>query len=130
MGNDDIQTIKSAEHALAAAHLTLDLATIDRLFHPDYRILQPDGRFETKADVLASYQSGSRRWDTAEVDQLDVKLYQTTAIATGRWQATGQNGDEHFDYAARFISVWIKEDGRWQNISYQSAEIDYTRPHE
>lgn len=129
MPDTDIQTIKTAEHALAAAHLTLDLTVIDRLLHPDYRILQPDGRFETKAEVLASYQSGSRRWDTAQVDQLEVNLYDQTAIVTGRWQATGQNGDDPFDYAARFISVWLKENGRWQNITYQSAEIDYTTPH-
>ncbi len=120
---NDLQSIKTAEQTLAAAHLTLDLDTIDHLLHPDYIILQPNGTLETKSDVLASYQSGTRRWDTAEVDKLQVRLYENTAVVIGRWQATGQNEDEHFDYTARFISIWIKEDGRWQNIAYQSAEI-------
>jgi ketosteroid isomerase-like protein len=121
--NNPIDTIKAAERQLAAAHLTLDLDTIDRLLHPDYLILQPDGRFETKADVLASYRSGDRHWDTADVDQLDVRLYGSAAIVTGRWQATGVNSGQPFAYAAHFISTWLYEDSRWQNIAYQSSEI-------
>ncbi len=123
MTSDPIETIKTAERQLATAHLTLDLETIDRLLHPDYLILQPDGRFETKADVLASYGSGERHWDTAEVDQLKVRLYGSAAIVTGRWQATGLNSGNPFDYGAHFISTWLYEDGRWQNIAYQSSEI-------
>jgi hypothetical protein len=119
----DVELIKTAEHTLAAAHLTLDLESIDRLLHPDYVILQPGGKLETKADVLASYRSGERRWDTAVVDQLDIQLYENTARVIGRWQATGQNGRTPFDYAARFLSIWVRENGRWQNIAYQSTEL-------
>ena len=119
----DILSIAEAEIRLAEAHLTLDLSTIDRLLHPGYVIVQPGGKIETKSDVLASYKSGSRHWNSAQSDQLDIKVFGDTGIVTGRWRASGQHGEQEFDYAARFLSVWIKTDGRWQNIAYQSTEI-------
>src|SRR5688500_3122179 len=87
---DDFNAVVQAEHQLAAAHLQLDLKTIEHLLHPDYVIIQPGGKLETKAEVLASYNTDTRHWDTALVDQLDIRLYGDTAIVVGRWRASGQ----------------------------------------
>jgi ketosteroid isomerase-like protein len=121
---DDFEAVAQAEGQLAAAHVQLDLETIEQLLHPDYVIVQPGGQVETKAEVLASYKTGTRRWDTAQVDQLDIRLYGQTALVVGRWQASGQHGAERFDYAARFLSIWVKQAARWQNIGYQATEIE------
>lgn len=123
----DQQAIIAAERELAAAHLTLDRAVLDRLLHRDYVIIQPDGSIETKAEIIDSFATGNRRWDMAAVDQLDLRLSAGAAVAVGRWRAAGQNGDAHFDYAARFLSLWMNEDGRWQNVAYQSTEIPVER---
>ena len=120
---DDFNAVVQAEQRLAAAHLQLDLETIEHLLHPDYVIIQPGGKVETKAEVIASYNTGTRHWETALVDQLDIRLYGDTARVVGRWRASGQHGTEQFDYAARFLSIWVKHAGRWQNIGYQSTEI-------
>jgi hypothetical protein len=61
----DAEAVIHAEQRLAAAHLTLDLATIAALLHDEYVIVQPGRRIETKADVPASYASGERRRDPA-----------------------------------------------------------------
>ena len=118
----EIQPIVEAEQSLAAAHLQLDLHTIDKLLHQDYVIIQPGGLIETKAQVLASYATDTRHWDTAEVDQLDIRLYGQTAVVIGRWRASGRHGPEPFAYEARFLSIWVQAEGRWQNVAYQSAE--------
>ena len=120
---EDLEAVAQAERQLAEAHLRLDMKTFEQLLHPDYVIVQPGGKVETKAEVLVSYNSGTRRWNTAQADQFDIRLYDNTAIVIGRWRASGQNGAERFDYAARFLSIWIKQEGRWQNISYQATEI-------
>ena len=121
---DDFNAVVLAEHQLAAAHLQLDLKTIEHLLHPDYVIVQPGGKVETKAEVIASYNTGTRHWDTAQVDQLDIRLYGDTAMVVGRWRASGQHATERFTYVARFLSIWLKQEGRWQNIAYQSTEIE------
>jgi len=118
-----IAAVIAAEQQLAAAHVTLDLDQIDRRLHPDYIIIQPGGRTESKEEVLTSYRSGNRRWDHAHSDQLNVRLYGDTAVVVGRWTAAGQNGEEPFDYSARFLAVWVYTEGRWQNVASQSTTL-------
>lgn len=119
----DTAAIIEAEQAVAAAHLTLDIATIDRLLHANYVIVQPGGAHETKAQTLASLTTGERYWDLAESDDLEVRLYGDTAVVTGRWRGRGRNGDVHFDYCARFLSTWVREAGEWRNVAYMATEV-------
>jgi ketosteroid isomerase-like protein len=121
----DAELIAANEQAIAAAHVSLDLGVIERHYHPDFVIAQPDGRIETKAEVLASYRSGERHWQRAEVDELKVRVTGDTAIALGRWRASGTNRGQPFDYAARFLSVWVRTGTAWQNLAYQSVEIPF-----
>ena len=115
--------IIAAEEALAAAHLTLDRATLDRLLHPDYVIVQPGGTIEDKAQTLASFATGDRHWEIAECDDMRVRIHGDTAIVTGRWRGQGRNGAVQFDYQARFLSTWVWEAGAWRNIAYMATEI-------
>lgn len=123
MQSQDIEFVILAEKMLAQAHLTMDIDRISDLLHRDYVIVQPGGNIETREDVLASYKTGNRHWDKAEVDQLDVKIYENMARVLGVWQATGTNNGQAFNYQARFVSIWIKEATSWRNISYSSAEM-------
>lgn len=115
--------VLAAEEALANAHLTLDLATLNQLLHPDYTILQPGGRLETKAQVLASFAGGERHWDQARVDDMEVRIYGATAVVIGRWRAQGCNRGQVFNYAARFLSVWLETSAGWRNLAYHATEI-------
>jgi len=121
----DAELVAAAERAVAEAHVRLDAAALDELFHDAYVVLQPDGTIERKADILASFATGSRSWEFAEVDELEIASFGASATVVGRWRARGRNGDVRFDYAARFLSVWIKADGRWRNVAYQAAEIPF-----
>jgi ketosteroid isomerase-like protein len=113
----------AAEEALAAAHLTLDLATLDRLLHPDYVIVQPGGAIEDKAQTLASFTTGDRHWDLAQSDEMTVRIHGDTAVVTGRWRGRGRNGAIHFNYQARFLSTWVRENGAWRNLAYMATEL-------
>jgi len=54
---------------------------------------------------------------------LDIRLYGQTALVVGVWKAAGCNNGQPFDYAAHFLSIWIKEGNRWLNLASQSTEI-------
>ena len=122
--SNDIATIIAAEQALAAAHLTLDLETIDRLLHPDYVIVQPGGVIENKAQTLASFTTGDRHWELAASDEMTVHVHGDAAIVTGRWRGRGRNGAYHFDYQARFLSTWARAAGEWRNVAYMATAIE------
>ena len=118
-----VEQVRIAEEQLAAAHERMDVDLIDDLLHPDYVIIQPGGIVESKSQVLDSYRSGTRYWEFAQSDQMDIRLYGEMAIVIGHWQAKGHNGDMDFDYKARFLSVWVRQAGRWLNLTSQSTEI-------
>ena len=126
----DADILRSNEHAIADAHINLDLGALDRLYHPDFVIAQPDGSTETKAEVLGSFANGERHWCVAAVDELRVTIVGGTGIVLGRWRATGRNRGVEFDYAARFLSVWTHDSEGWRNLAYQSAEIPVIPPSE
>ena len=119
----DRRRVRAAEQQLASAHASHDLRRIATLLHDDYLILQSNGTVETKADVLASYADDDRHWDLAEVTDLSVVVHGMVAQVIGVWHATGSNDGVAFDYRARFLSVWLKEDDEWRNIAYSSAEL-------
>jgi len=120
---DLIAEVLQAEEALATAHQQLDLDAFARLLHPDYAIIQPGGRIESKADTLASLRAGGRYWEIARSDQLEVRLYGRTAVVIGRWRGKGQNGPQAFDYSARFLAVWVKGPAGWQMVASQATDL-------
>ena len=118
-----VQEVLAAEQAWLEAHTALDVEAIDHLMHSDYTIIRPDGAVVGKEEALASYQDDARHWDYAQSDQLNVRLYDDTAVVIGRWRAKGVNKGEAFDYSARYTSVWVRHEGRWQMVADQSTPI-------
>ena len=118
-----VREVLQAERVWVEAHRRLDIAALDRLMADDYRHIRTDGSVVGKAEDLVSYQTGDRYWDFAESDEYDIQVYGHTAVLIGRWRARGINAGERFDYAARFISVYVKQDGRWQMVAAQSTPL-------
>ncbi len=77
----------------------------------------------SKGQVLASFRSGERYWSKAHSDEHHVSIYGDTAVVIGRWWARGVNAGQPFDYAARYVSVWVRHDGGWRMVSDQSTPI-------
>ncbi len=125
--------VLAVEHRWTAAHLAGDFATLAALMAPDYIRIEPDGSTSGRAAVLAAYQPEHRHWDHAAGDEYDVRIYGDlasgdpaavlTAVVAGRWTARGVNHGEPFDYAARFLSVYVRREGRWQMVAEQSTPI-------
>ncbi len=121
--SETVSQILQAERDFLMAHLNCDVAALDRLMADEYAQINSAGRVVSKADVIASFKSGNRHWDEAHSDELQVRVYGEAAVVIGRWQARGVNTGQAFDYAARYVSVWIWRDGRWQMTVDQSTDI-------
>jgi len=118
-----IREVLQVEREWVEAHRQLDIATLDRRMADEYKHIRADGVVVGKAEDLASYQTGDRYWEFAESDEYDIQLYGETAVLIGRWRARGVNAGERFDYTARFISVYVRRDGRWQMVAAQSTPL-------
>ena len=105
------------------AHLNCDVAALGLLMADEYAQVTDEGKVVRKTEVIASFESSARHWDEAQSDELQVRVYGEAAVVVGRWQARGVNARQVFDYAARYVSVWVWRDDRWQMVSDQSTEI-------
>jgi len=120
---DAVQEVLAVEHAWTEAHLRGDVQTLEEIMAFDYVKIQPDGSLSDKRTTLASYQPDQRAWDVARGDEYDVRVYGDTAVVIGIWTARGINNGQPFDYAARFLSIYVRRAGRWQMVAEQSTEI-------
>jgi ketosteroid isomerase-like protein len=120
---DPAQEVLAVEYAWTEAHLRGDVETLEAIMALDYLKIQSDGSLSDKKTTLASYQPDRRAWDVARGDEYDVRIYGDTAVVIGRWTARGNNDGQPFDYAARFLSIYVRRDGRWQMVAEQSTEI-------
>ncbi len=118
-----VSEVLDAERAFLQAHLDCDVVTLDRLMAEEYAQIDSRGRVVRKAEVIASFESGARHWDEARTEDLEVRVYGEAAVVIGLWRARGTNSGRAFDYAARYMAVWVRRDGRWQSVSDQSTEI-------
>ena len=119
----NVEEVLAAEEEWTQAHLKTDAEALDRLMHPDYTIIKPNGEVWDKKKALASYVPGKRDWTEAGSSGHLVRIYGNTAIVIGVWRARGVNNGEAFDYSARYTSLWVKCGGRLMMVSDQSTDI-------
>ena len=120
-----IKSILATERAWSEAHQPLDIDTLAEILSDDFIKLQPDGSTIDKEQLLASYQDGERHWEIAESTDHLVRLQGETAVVVGQWRGRGVNRGEAFDYTARFISVYVYQDGAWRMLTETSIPIQY-----
>lgn len=122
----------TANHILAAekrwtqAHEENNFTALADLMDEDYQRIDDKGNLLNKTETLATYTPDSRFWDEAESDQYTVQIFGDTAILTGRWRARGVNNGQHFDYAARFVTVYINRSADptdWKLLFEQSTPV-------
>ena len=123
MSGSAVEQVLRAEREWVLAHLRLDARALGRLMAPEYAQIDDRGRIVSRVQVLASFESGERGWEEAHSDEHDVRIYGNTAVVVGRWQARGANAGQPFDYAARYVAVWVQHGGEWRMVSDQSTPI-------
>ena len=123
-----VREVLDAEREWLRAHQQLDLSALDGLMAPDFAQIDAGGRVVGREEVLASFRRGERAWDEAHSDEHSVRLYgedDDVAVVVGRWRARGTNAGRSFDYASRYVAVWVRRDGAgWRMVSDQATPIE------
>jgi ketosteroid isomerase-like protein len=112
---------EAAKRELAAANAAYDRALIDgdaatlqRIYTPDFQIIDDDANISGKQDQI--------RFMTQEVDLLharsdDVRttmLGPDSALMTGRFSGRYRYQGKDRDFIERYSAVWVRSDGAWK----------------
>lgn len=114
--------VRQIEGRRFEAIVRCDFAEIDRILADDLTYTHSSGRLETKAQFLAALQSGLR-FEAIEPEEVLVRVYGDAGLVTGRAQMRVRSQDRQTSFAVRFTTVYVKRQGRWQMVAWQSTRL-------
>jgi ketosteroid isomerase-like protein len=110
-------------HALIAG----DAQALDRILVDDFILIDViSGAEITKPAFLAAISSGQVKFEAIEPADNRLRLYQMTAIITGRTQMKGRLGDTPFAASSRYTHVFVSLQNEWRLAAAQGTTIAAT----
>ena len=71
----------------------------------------------TKAQVISDFTSGHLKFQSITTDEVQVRVYENTAVETGLSTMSGQDKGKAVPRDTRFTRVWVKQQGRWRLVA-------------
>ena len=119
--------IRDAIHKYDDALRRGDAAAAGRFWAEEYTFINPAGQMLTRADRLANVQAASTAFDSlAHAPQQEkITIYGNGCVAvyTTLLHITGQYGGQAQEGALRGLVVWVRRDGRWQQVASQLTPV-------
>ena len=119
------QVIRQLDGERIQAQIGADAAALDRIYADDFIGVGPSGTVRTKKQVILDFTSGTLKFQSITTDEVQVRVYENTAVETGLSTMSGQDKGKAVPRDTRFTRVWVKQQGRWRLVanhySIQSA---------
>jgi ketosteroid isomerase-like protein len=84
---------------------------LDRIYADDFMGIGPSGTVRTKAQVISDFTSGDLKFQSITTDEVQVRVYENTAVETGLSTMSGQDKGKAVPRDTRFTRVWVKQQG-------------------
>ena len=99
-----------------------DAATLERIMADDFYFTYPlEG--DDKAQFIADVTSGDLKIQHITREQLNVRVFGTTAVLTARDSATWLYHGRELAGQYKIMSVFAERDGRWQLCAVQACPM-------
>ena len=117
----DVAMLTRLETDWNAGHVRGDAAALEHLFADDVVVMVPGMRVMTKADAVGMFTTGRMKFDRYETSETKFRVYDATAIVTGRLRRTRVIAGATVDDDWRFTKVYLRRAGRWQVVSFHAS---------
>ncbi len=122
---DDVDDVRAAVLAVDAAYNSGDVDAIAQYMHSEHSRFPAGGLLVEgfdKEGIKANFDAGFKLAIAAR--HLDVKIYGSTAVATGYTEGTAtlQDGTVN-QIRGRFTEVWTKQGGIWKRVHIHSSPL-------
>ena len=108
------------------ALLRNDLGTLRSLWSSDFVVTNPLNEFVHKREVIGLIESNILAFTSYDRQLEYLRIYGDTAIVAGRetvvWAGKMPNAGKTSHL--RFTAVWMKQDGRWQEVARHANIVD------
>jgi ketosteroid isomerase-like protein len=100
-----------------------DISFSEKLEAPDYLFIDPSGMVHTREEDLAIARSGDLKVESMTIDEMKVRVYGDTAVATGQTTMKGSFKTQDISGKYRWTDVFVKRNGKWQVVNAQLTPI-------
>ena len=116
------EAIRKYDEALRKA----DAAAVEKFWAEEYVFINSRGERLTRADRLANLRTGQTAFDSLghvpqdeeiKIYGKDIAVYTTLLSIRGQYSGQGAQG------TFRGLVVWVRRDGRWQQIASQQTPV-------
>lgn len=111
-----VQTIRQLDSERIQAQIGADTAALNRIYADDFIGVGPSGTVRTKPQVISDFTSGGLKFQSITTDDVQVRVYENTAVETGRSTLIGQDKNKVVPRDNRFTRVWVMLQGNWQLV--------------
>ena len=111
------QVIRQLDNERIQAQIHADATALDRIYAADFIGVGPSGRVRTKPQVISDFTSGELKFQSITTDEVQVRVYENTAVETGLSTMIGQDKGQTVPRDTRFNRVWVKQQGRWRLVA-------------
>lgn len=115
--------VERLERDLVAAIGRGDLATYDRIVADDYVAFEASGKTSPKAEIVASYRSGARKYTDLTIFDVEARVFGDTAVVTAKTKGFRREGDRDVPNRVRYIRVYAKRKGEWRAVAQMAAPL-------
>ena len=115
--------VEQLERELVAAIGRGDLATYDRIVADDYVAFPTAGQEKTKAEILAEYRSGARKYTSLEIFDVKGRVFGDTAVVSAKTKGFRREGGRDVPNRVRYVRVFAKRAGKWRAVAQMAAEV-------
>ena len=117
------EPVRAAESQRLRALVTADYTALDRLLADDLTYTHSTAKLDTKATYLEPLVSGRTRYQSLQPSDVQVRVYGTTGVVTGILRSVALVAGKESRTDMRFTNVWVRRDGRWQMVAWQSTRL-------
>ena len=111
------QAIKQLDGERIQAQVGADAAALDRIYADDFIGVGPSGTVRTKKQVISDFTSGTLKFQSITTDEVQVRVYENTAVETGLSTMNGQDKGKAVPRNTRFTRVWVKQQDYWRLVA-------------
>jgi ketosteroid isomerase-like protein len=117
----DANELRRLEQVWNDAYRNGDAQPLEELLSDDLIVTMADMVLMDKKQSVALLRSGRFKFPRYETSEIRVRIYNDSAVVTGRLQRTRSINGNSVDDDWRFTKVYARQSGKWQVVAWHAS---------